>query len=181
MSLAGAGRSPRIIAEGIRRQAHPNPQQAKRKFCAESRSRDDVPCGCRAEPAKLLPKGNSRRRRTRTPQSKPERLAPLPKGNPRRKANPNPQQAKRKFCAESRSRDDVPCGRRAEPAKLLPKAFVARRTRTPQSTPNLPGAPFPSGLLAPPLLPPHPSSFGGLYSFLTVYTVYTAYYFYFCS
>ena len=47
MSLAGAGRSPRIIAEGIHRQAHPNPT----KHPEPSRSSVPVRPSCAAAPS----------------------------------------------------------------------------------------------------------------------------------
>ena len=71
-------------------------------------------------------------RRTRTPQSKPERLAPLPKGNPRRKANPNPQQAKRKFCAYPGQGTMSLAGAGRSPQNYCRKAIPAEGAPDPQ-------------------------------------------------
>ena len=72
-----------------RHEAHPNPQQSKTQVLRLSGSRDDVPCGCRAEPA------NPCRRQSPPPGAHPhnkqaERLAPLPAGNPRHEAQSEP-------------------------------------------------------------------------------------------
>ena len=147
MSLAGAGRSPRnhcrkaILADRrkpdstkqavrlalhrrkvvIRRQARPEPHKASRQACAHCR-RQSSPTG-----------------ENRTLRSKPPGLRPLAAKRlygrgvalpptPRDKTGTNKTQVLRRYG----SRDDVPCGCRAEPAKPCRRqSSPAGETQTP--------------------------------------------------
>ena len=94
-SLAGAGRSPRILAvRQFRRQAYSEPNQASRTACAlpppgaprtqqEQNasfallgSREEIPCGCRAEPANPCRQAIPPSGVLRTQPSKPNGLRP---------------------------------------------------------------------------------------------------------
>ncbi len=69
MSLAGAGRSPRNYCRQaiLAARRNPNPHKSKPDGLRLYGSRDDVPCGCRAEPAELLPTGNPRHKAENEP------------------------------------------------------------------------------------------------------------------
>ena len=86
LRVQGGARESLPKAPAARR--NPNPQQSKTQVLRLPGSRDDVPCGCRAEPANPC-------RRHPPPGAHPhnkqaERLAPLPSGNPRHEAQSEP-------------------------------------------------------------------------------------------
>ena len=112
MSLAGAGQSPRNVADRPPAKAAP-PPKANHGFALYCRQaipaarRNLPPTKASRQTCAIPPSGGHRRRRNRT------------------------QKAKQKFCARIGSREEVPCGCRAEPANPCRQAPGVSRFRTP--------------------------------------------------
>ena len=128
-------------ASGNRERAYCSTGIFVRKSLVSIRVKGRRPLRVRAEPANLLPQGNPRRQaESELHKASRQACALSPSGDntvsavtlpptPRDKTGTNKTQVLRRYG----SRDDVPCGCRAEPANLLPQAILAVR-RKPDST-----------------------------------------------